>query len=167
MGLSEPGIHGDRCSTRPWPKSARSEVGFAANAAQIAKAAAVATVTLRRCMARYPNRALCGGRVGGRSNAAAWGGRVGGKSDAAAWGGRVGGKSNAAAWGGRVGGRSNAPAWGGRVGGKSNAPAWGGRVGGKSSTVACGGSVGGKSKAAKAELATAQPATKAIRLTFI
>ena len=31
----------------------------------------------------------------------------------------------------------------------------------------CGGAVGGESVSAKAELATAQPATKAIRLTFI
>jgi hypothetical protein len=34
-------------------------------------------------------------------------------------------------------------------------------------TAACGGLVGGESMTAKAELATAQPATKAIRLIFI
>jgi len=43
IGLAEPGIHGDRC-TIPWPQSARSEVGCAANAAPIAKTAATATV---------------------------------------------------------------------------------------------------------------------------
>ena len=43
----------------------------------------------------------------------------------------------------------------------------GGAVGGESITPMCGGAVGGESASAKAELATAQPATKAIRLTFI
>jgi hypothetical protein len=43
----------------------------------------------------------------------------------------------------------------------------GGADGGESMTVACGGADGGESVRAKAELATAQPATKAIRLTFI
>ncbi|GAC1669854.1 MAG: hypothetical protein NVS9B2_15180 [Steroidobacteraceae bacterium] len=43
----------------------------------------------------------------------------------------------------------------------------GGLVGGESITAACGGFVGGESVNAKAELATAQPATKATRLTFI
>jgi hypothetical protein len=45
--------------------------------------------------------------------------------------------------------------------------ACGGLVGGESMTAACGGLVGGESMTAKAELATAQPATKAIRLIFI
>jgi hypothetical protein len=45
--------------------------------------------------------------------------------------------------------------------------ACGGADGGESMTVACGGADGGESVRAKAEPATAQPATKAIRLTFI
>ncbi len=43
----------------------------------------------------------------------------------------------------------------------------GGLVGGMSMAATCGGLVGGMSIMAKAELATAQPATKATRLTFI
>jgi hypothetical protein len=49
----------------------------------------------------------------------------------------------------------------------SRAAACGGITGGISRAKACGGITGGISKPAKAELATAQPATKAIRLTFI
>ena len=45
--------------------------------------------------------------------------------------------------------------------------ACGGLAGGVSMTTACGGLAGGVSVNAKAEPATAQPATKAIRLTFI
>jgi hypothetical protein len=53
------------------------------------------------------------------------------------------------------------------VGGESITAACGGLVGGESITAACGGLVGGESITAKAELATAQPATKATRLTFM
>jgi hypothetical protein len=53
------------------------------------------------------------------------------------------------------------------VGGESITAAWGGLVGGESITAAWGGLVGGESVNAKAELATAQPATKATRLSFI
>jgi hypothetical protein len=45
--------------------------------------------------------------------------------------------------------------------------ACGGLAGGVSMTTACGGLAGGVSVNAKAEPTTAQPATKAIRLTFI
>jgi hypothetical protein len=147
IGLAEPGIQGDRCSTRPKPQSARSEVGWAANAAQNAKAAAAATVTLRRYMPLLPDYALCGGRTGGISNADACGGRTGGMSNAAACGGRTGGMSNADACGGRTGGISNADACGGRTGGMSNAAACGGRTGGMSNADACGGRTGGISNA--------------------
>jgi hypothetical protein len=56
---------------------------------------------------------------------------------------------------------------GGTVGGMSKEARCGGTVGGMSNEARCGGTVGGMSNVAKAELATAQPATKAIRLTFI
>jgi len=69
--------------------------------------------------------------------------------------------------GGAVGGESIAAMCGGAVGGESIAAMCGGAVGGESIAAMCGGAVGGESVSAKAELATAQPATKAIRLTFI
>ena len=53
------------------------------------------------------------------------------------------------------------------MGGESITATRGGKVGGESITAACGGYVGGESVKAKAELATAQPATKATRLIFI
>jgi hypothetical protein len=53
------------------------------------------------------------------------------------------------------------------VGGESITAACGGVVGGESITAACGGVVGGESITAKAELANAQPATKATRLSFM
>ncbi len=56
---------------------------------------------------------------------------------------------------------------GGAAGGESITAMCGGAAGGESITVACGGAAGGESVSAKAELATAQPAIKAIRLTFI
>jgi hypothetical protein len=69
--------------------------------------------------------------------------------------------------GGADGGESMTVACGGADGGESMTVACGGADGGESMTVACGGADGGESVSAKAELATAQPATKAIRLTFI
>jgi hypothetical protein len=83
------------------------------------------------------------------------------------WGGVVGGVSITAACGGVVWGVSITAACGGVVGGVSITAACGGVVGGVSITAACGGVVWGVSITAKAELATAQPATKAIRLTFM
>jgi hypothetical protein len=69
--------------------------------------------------------------------------------------------------GGAEGGESRTAACGGAEGGESMTAACGGAEGGESMTAACGGADGGESVRAKAELATAQPATKAIRLTFI
>jgi hypothetical protein len=56
---------------------------------------------------------------------------------------------------------------GGCDGGESMTIARGGCDGGESMTIARGGCDGGESVSAKAELATAQPATKATRLSFI
>jgi hypothetical protein len=56
---------------------------------------------------------------------------------------------------------------GGLAGGESITVARGGLAGGESITVARGGLAGGESVNARAELATAQPATKAIKLTFM
>jgi hypothetical protein len=92
---------------------------------------------------------------------------VGGESITAARGGLVGGESITAARGGLVGGESITAARGGLVGGESITAVRGGLVGGESITAARGGLVGGESVNARAEPATAQPATKAIRLTFI
>jgi hypothetical protein len=58
-------------------------------------------------------------------------------------------------------------ACGGLAGGVSMTTACGGLAGGVSMTAACGGLAGGVSITAKAELATAQPATKATKLIFI
>jgi hypothetical protein len=66
-----------------------------------------------------------------------------------------------------VGMESSTRARGGMVGMESSTRARGGMVGMESSTRARGGMVGMESVRAKAELATAQPATKAIRLIFI
>jgi hypothetical protein len=52
-------------------------------------------------------------------------------------------------------------------GGESITATCGGLDGGESITATCGGLDGGESVNANAELATAQPATKAITLTFI
>jgi hypothetical protein len=82
-------------------------------------------------------------------------------------GGRDGGESSTMARGGRDGGESNTVVRGGRDGGESRTVVRGGRDGGESGTAARGGSDGGESVNAKAELASAQPAAKAIRLTFI
>jgi hypothetical protein len=56
---------------------------------------------------------------------------------------------------------------GGTMGGLSIKAACGGTMGGLSANAACGGTIGGLSNIAKAELAIAQPAIKATRLTFI
>jgi hypothetical protein len=69
--------------------------------------------------------------------------------------------------GGLVGGVSITLAPGGLVGGVSITLARGGLVGGVSITLARGGLVGGVSINAKTGLATAQPAIKATRLSFI
>jgi hypothetical protein len=53
------------------------------------------------------------------------------------------------------------------MGGESIAATWGGFMGGESVAATWGGFMGGESVMAKAELAIAQPATKAIRLTFM
>ena len=66
-----------------------------------------------------------------------------------------------------VGTESSTRARGGMVGTESSTRARGGMVGTESMTRARGGMVGTESVRAKAELATAQPAIKAIRLTFI
>ena len=65
------------------------------------------------------------------------------------------------------GGESITVTCGGVDGGESITVTCGGVDGGESITVACGGVDGGESVNAKAELATAQPAIKATRLTFI
>ena len=72
-----------------------------------------------------------------------------------------------AACGGLDGGVSITAACGGLDGGVSITAACGGLDGGGAITAACGGLDGGVSVNAKAEPATAQPATKAIRLIFI
>jgi hypothetical protein len=69
--------------------------------------------------------------------------------------------------GGLDGGESITAARGGLDGGESITAARGGLDGGESITAARGGLEGGESVNAKAEPATAQPATKAIRLAFI
>ncbi len=56
---------------------------------------------------------------------------------------------------------------GGADGGESIMATCGGADGGESIMATCGGADGGESVSAKAELATAQPATKAIRLSFM
>jgi uncharacterized membrane protein len=84
-----------------------------------------------------------------------------------ACGGLVGGVSITLACGGLVGGVSITLACGGLVGGVSITLACGGLVGGVSITLACGGLVGGVSISAKTGLATAQPAIKATRLSFM
>jgi hypothetical protein len=78
-----------------------------------------------------------------------------------------GGESITVACGGVDGGESITVTCGGVDGGESITVTCGGVDGGESITVACGGVDGGESVNAKAELATAQPAIKATRLTFI
>ena len=56
---------------------------------------------------------------------------------------------------------------GGVMGGLSIKATCGGVMGGLSIKATCGGVIGGLSNIAKAELAIAQPAIKATRLTFI
>jgi len=79
----------------------------------------------------------------------------------------VGTESMTRARGGMVGTESSTRARGGMVGTESSTRARGGMVGTESMTRARGGMVGTESVRAKAELATAQPASKAIRLIFI
>jgi hypothetical protein len=69
--------------------------------------------------------------------------------------------------GGVMGGLSIKAACGGVMGGLSIKAACGGVMGGLSIRATCGGVIGGLSNIAKAELAIAQPAIKATRLTFI
>ena len=69
--------------------------------------------------------------------------------------------------GGVMGGLSMSAACGGVMGGLSMSAACGGVMGGLSIRAACGGVIGGLSNIAKAELAIAQPAIKATRLTFM
>src|SRR3984957_19362217 len=82
-------------------------------------------------------------------------------------GGFAGGESVTAVRGGFAGGESIMAVRGGFAGGESVTAVRGGFAGGESITVVRGGFAGGESIKAKAELATAQPATKATRLTFI
>jgi hypothetical protein len=82
-------------------------------------------------------------------------------------GGTMGGLSIKAACGGTMGGLSIMAVCGGTMGGLSIKAACGGTMGGLSANAACGGTIGGLSNIAKAELAIAQPAIKATRLTFI
>jgi hypothetical protein len=65
------------------------------------------------------------------------------------------------------GGLSSAARFGGVEGGLSSAAKFGGVDGGLSSAAKFGGVEGGLSSAARAELAIAQPATKATKLIFI
>jgi hypothetical protein len=95
------------------------------------------------------------------------GGFAGGESITAARGGLAGGESIIAVRGGLAGGESMTAVRGGLAGGESMTAVRGGFAGGESITVARGGFAGGESIKANAELATAQPATKATRLTFI
>ncbi|HXA36573.1 MAG TPA: hypothetical protein VNW26_09595 [Steroidobacteraceae bacterium] len=74
---------------------------------------------------------------------------------------------NQTARGGLDGGESITATFGGLDGGESVTATFGGLDGGESVTATFGGLDGGESINAKAELATAQPATKATRLTFI
>jgi len=82
-------------------------------------------------------------------------------------GGWDGGESITAMRGGWDGGESVTAMRGGWDGGESVTAMRGGWDGGESITATLGGLDGGESTNAKAELATAQPATKATRLTFI
>jgi hypothetical protein len=79
----------------------------------------------------------------------------------------MGGESSTATCGGFMGGESITATWGGFMGGESVAAICGGFMGGESITATCGGFMGGESVIAIAELAIAQPATKAIRLIFM
>jgi predicted lipid-binding transport protein (Tim44 family) len=72
-----------------------------------------------------------------------------------------------ALWGGVMGGLSIMATCGGVMGGLSIMATCGGVMGGLSIKATCGGVIGGLSNIAKAELAIAQPAIKATRLTFI
>jgi hypothetical protein len=92
---------------------------------------------------------------------------MGGESITATRGGFMGGESVAATRGGFMGGESVAATRGGFIGGESVAATRGGFIGGESVAATRGGFIGGESVIAKAELAIAQPATKAIRLTFM
>ncbi len=105
--------------------------------------------------------------MGTESIGAACGGVVGTESIKEACGGVVGTESIKEACGGVVGTESIKDACGGVVGTESIKEACGGVVGTESIKEACGGVVGTESVSAKAELATAQPATKAIKLNFI
>jgi hypothetical protein len=104
---------------------------------------------------------------GGESITATCGGFDGGESITATCGGFDGGESITATCGGFDGGESITATCGGFDGGESITATCGGFDGGESITAACGGFDGGESIIANAELATAQPATKAITLTFI
>jgi hypothetical protein len=95
------------------------------------------------------------------------GGVRGGESVTAMRGGVRGGESITAMRGGVKGGESITAMRGGVRGGESITAMRGGVRGGESITAMRGGVKGGESVNAKAELAIAQPATKAIRLTFI
>jgi hypothetical protein len=72
-----------------------------------------------------------------------------------------------ATFGGVPGGVSSTATFGGVPGGVSSIATFGGVPGGVSSTATFGGVPGGVSGPAKAKLATAQEANKAIRLIFI
>jgi hypothetical protein len=98
---------------------------------------------------------------------ALWGGVMGGLSILATCGGVMGGLSIMATCGGVMGGLSIKATCGGVMGGLSIEATCGGVMGGLSIKATCGGVIGGLSNIAKAELAIAQPAIKATRLTFI
>src|SRR5277367_2803069 len=50
ISMFVPGTQGDPCRAPPWPQSARSEVGCAANATPMANTAAAVKITFRRCI---------------------------------------------------------------------------------------------------------------------
>jgi hypothetical protein len=95
------------------------------------------------------------------------GGLAGGESMTAIRGGLAGGESMTAVRGGLAGGESMTAIRGGLAGGESMTAIRGGLAGGESMTAVRGGLAGGESTIANEEPATAQPATKAIRLTFM
>jgi len=134
-----PGTQGVPGLGAPSLQSARGDVGCAANATPKANTAAAVTITLRRYMPHPPRLDLTR------------------RSDRR-------GIHHRSTAGGATGGESITAARGGATGGESITVARGGATGGESITVARGGATGGESTRAKAELATAQPATKRLDL---
>jgi hypothetical protein len=101
-----PGVHRAGRRHSPFSRSAWVDVGCAANAAPMAKIAAVVTITFPRYMTASPSQATCRGLTPRPSASVTLGGLTPGQSSSATFGGLTPGQSSSATFGGLTPGQS-------------------------------------------------------------